>query len=734
MKSSIVKRENPGLKKLALAAQAGKKGIYRLSVKILGELISESDAPAEAWLLLGRAHHALKEYSLALAAFNDYIRQKPASGEGYLFAGRTYLTLGMPYRAVPFLRSALENNPGASAEWSSRTKALLGTAYLKSKHSLAAVELLEEAVKNAPEDKRIYRAYLNSLLIRGIRLCRIDDYDLGLQMLRFVLENGEETGICDSPFLRLELGIAARETGNLKEALDHFTAALKLTKGGTSAIKSTGKNGSGKYGDRRIRWARASVLMAMGKNTEARNEIEIIRAQTAKVQSASGSQTLIPDASFEWNSELIDLFMIRSFLETGEWRRAAESCRALLRRTNSQNKSNAMVHALYAEALRNLGNHETAHNHLLRALEEEPEKKELMYADILVCWEGKNYTALKKALHALKAMGGDPDIIKRFTILCQARTAKETTTIIAMLQNAIHTLGPEPELMLTLGEAYLKVGLLEEARSWFKKIIFLKDKHENAWLGDIAALEAILSQSGGSSTKEHSSKELGRLYDAYLARWPDNLSIRRERAMFLVKTFEYTEAASELEKLLAWEPSNRSLRRVLAYTYRKTGRYREAAVFLKALLKEKPRDIGILVEYSGCLERAGAAQYAVSVLEKARELFSASCKAGNSINNSSRKTASSSKAAASKKAAVSRKTQASQTGTIADISLALGILSYRQKNTERAFDFLREAAAINARDPRPYEWMAIIAGKSGRSENSKYYAKEAEKRRKNRNF
>ncbi|MCL2130499.1 MAG: tetratricopeptide repeat protein, partial [Treponema sp.] len=133
MNTSLVKREPPGIKKLKLAAEAGKKGNYRLAVKVLEELITESDSPPEAWLLLGRSLHTLKDYSRALAAFNDYIRQRPKSGDGYLFSGRTYLALGMPYKAVPFLRKAIENSPGDS-----QTKALLGVAYLKSKHSQAA--------------------------------------------------------------------------------------------------------------------------------------------------------------------------------------------------------------------------------------------------------------------------------------------------------------------------------------------------------------------------------------------------------------------------------------------------------------------------------------------------------------------------------------------------------------------------------------------------------------------
>ena len=670
MANTVVKADSPAVKKFKFAAEAGKRGNYHLAVKILGELITETDAPTEAWLLLGRSFHAIRDYSHALAAFNDYIRQRPHLGEGYFFVGRTYLSVGMPYKAVPFLRKALEKSPGKSsgfqaAEFKSKTKALLGTAYLKSRHSQAAVDIFQEAVEEAPEDRRIYRAYLNSLLVRGIRLCGTGNYELGIQMLRFVQENRNEAGMGESPLLRLELGRAARETGNLQEALEHFTAALKVAGG-----KGTG--------DRRIRWSRASILMALGKTKEAIKEIEIIRSNDAEVP------------NLPWNSELVDLFMIKAFLETGEWRRAAESCREWLK----QREDKPIIHALYAEALRNLRNFKIAHNHLQRALEKEPKELDFWYADILVSWEGKNYKALKKAIKAAKALGGDKDLLTRFDILCKARTSDDTPGIITLLQNAIRSLGPETELMQALAEAYLKAGLLDEALSWFKKTAALKPDHQSAWLGQIAALEALAaSEESSASGDSNASESLASLYKSYLQRWPGNSRIRRDRATFLIKTLEYAEAASELEKLLVLEPSNPSLRRVLAYAYRKTGRYREAAVFLKALLREKPRDINILIEYSGCLERAGAGDYALELLKKARELF----------RNSASKRES------------------------ADISLALGILYYRQKKTEKAFDSFREAAAINTEDPRPYEWMAAIARKYG--EESGHYENEAKKRK-----
>jgi tetratricopeptide (TPR) repeat protein len=655
------KKTGDGRKRLDLAIQAGKERNYRKAILILEELLAGTDAPPEACLLLGRAFHALKDYARALAAFNDYIRLRPRSGEGYFFAGRTCITLGLPYRAVPLLRKALD----LKAE-DPQTMALLGTAYLKSGHSREAAALLQGAVENAAEalpsggkprlppgeQERIYRAYLNALLIRGIRLCRNEDYVSGIPMLRFVLENGS-----DSPLLRLELGRAFREQGEPEEALEHYSRALDFAPH-----------------DPCIRWYRASVLMTLGRNPEALREIEFIRS------SASGFQgSLLPDLT--WNSESVDLFMIRSFLETGEWRRAGEACRNWLK----YRRSDPAIHAMYAEALGKLKDFTAAQNHLDRALETEPRRLELWYERLYIAWEGSDWKRLRQALRTARALGGDPGLISRFRILYESKTGNDNRHIIAGLQDAVRSLGPEPELMCALGEAYLKEGLTGAALSWFRKTRAFLENYEPAYLGEIAALETLWKEGPASA-----GGELKSAYGAYLDRWPDNYAIRREGALFLVRLGDYVSAGRELERLLAWEPANFSLRRVLAYAYRKTGRYREAAVFLKSLLKEKPRDIRLLLEYSGCLERAGASEYAVIILQKA----------GLRLQKSP------------------------------DIPLALGILFFRQGKTREALGFLREAAEKAPKDPRPYQWMAVIARKTGDAEGGKKYESMAFKRKK----
>jgi tetratricopeptide (TPR) repeat protein len=622
----------------AIAAGIGRD--YKSAVEILAPLTIQYECPPEAYLFLGRALHMLKQYSWALAAFNDFIRLMPHSPEGYLFAGRTYLALGMPQRAAAAIKKTLEYKPGDAM-----ALALLGTAYLRSRHSQLAVDSFQQAVEAAPENQRIYRAYLNALLIRGIRVCRMEDFQLGIQMLSFVLENG-----LDIPLVRLELGRACRETGKLDEALEHYSAALRFNPR-----------------DLRIRWYRASILMVQGMNREALEEISIIKSQDGR----------LPD--LPWNSELVDMFIIRSCLEGHEWRRAADSCGAWLKTRGP----NPMIHALYAEACRNLRNYTAAANHLERALELSPDEQDLWHERLMVAWESADWKTLRYCLRKLQELGGDETLIRRFTVLLEARTEEDDKKTITILQNAIRSLGPEAELMYGLGERYLKVGLLKEALPWFRKIIFLNPQHERAYLAIIAAAEALYKEEGNEAIGL-----LNEAYGEYLRHWPDNHNLRREWALYLIRNNDFSAASRELEALLPWEPVNPTLRRILAYAYRKIGRYQEAAVFLKGLLKEKPRDMAVLLEYASCLDRAGAPHYAKTVLEKAAELLK----------------------------------------NPPEVLTTLGMLYFREGKTEEAFVMLREAAAKDSRDPRPYKAMAFITRKLSDKAGAAKYEQEAKLR------
>jgi tetratricopeptide (TPR) repeat protein len=653
-------------KKLKEAVRAGANRDYAKAARILENLVSAWDPPPDAYLYLGRSYHALGDYSGALAAYGEFIRFKPDSPLGYFFAGRGYLALGMYQQAILFLEDSLKRAPGNVS-----AMALLGTACLKARRSQAAVNILRQAVEagasgeniSPAEQKRVYRAYLNALFIRGIKLCRAEDYALGMQMLNFVLENSREE-VKKIPLIHLELGRACRETGRLAEAAGHYSEAVNCAPG-----------------DTRIRWYRASILMALGRDKEALEDLGIIRS------SGGGEAGGIPEG-LPWNGELVDRFMIRSFLDRGEWRQAADAARVWLK----NRRPDPAIHAMYAEAQRNLGNYEPALNHLNRAAELAGGEIRIWYAMLMTSREAEDWKTMRKALRKVKELSGDKEIIRRFSVLLEVKTTLPTgdTTgeqdrqAVELLQKAIRVLGPEEDIMFLLGERCLKLGLLEAAVTWFAKTAEINPGHERSCLGLIAAWEGLLRDGEAGA-----GGELLAAYSRYLERWGDNRSIRREFALLLVRREDYGKASAELETLLPWEPGNPTLRRLLAYCYRKTGRYREAAFYLKGLLKEKPGNTGLLLEYTGCLARAGASGYAVMVLEKALAVFS---------------------------------------NLPFEVILSLGELLYKEKKIERAFDIFREAAAKSGKDPRPYQRMAAMALELGDSEGARRYNREAERR------
>ncbi|HCM25511.1 MAG TPA: hypothetical protein DIC34_03000 [Treponema sp.] len=627
--------------RLEAAARAGARRDYEGAAGLLEDLIASGDAPPEASLYLGRSYHSLGDYPRALAAYRDYISARPLSASGYLFTGRSYIALGMIHKAVPLLKKCLDLKPNDSA-----ALALLGTAYLKGKKSALALESFRRAVEASPQDARVYRGYLNALLVRGLRLARSGDQDLAAKMLRFAIANG-----LDAVLPRLELGRIYRNSGDLRSALEQYEAASSLVPD-----------------DPKIRWYKASILMALGNSVAAKEELRKIRA--------GGGD--IPDLA--WDQALVERFLIRSLVDSRDWRRAADACKAWLRTRDAD----AAVHAMLAESLRNLGDLDAAENHARRAIEKEPKEGALRLELALVLWEKEDWTRLGPELDAAERIGADRSAIVRFRALHASRVVGDDARVVELVQAAIRISGPVPELMRALADRYLKLGLPDLAEGWFLKTLSIVPDDEGAALGAIACAEALSAE--GDKT---AAQRLEAAYETYVERWPDNPAIRREYGMLLLHAESWVRASREFEALLAWDGKNPRLRRVLAYAYRKHGRYTEASVLLKSLLKERPRDLGVLLEFTHCLDRAGSPAYAIVVLQKALPLFPKS----------------------------------------PDPCLALGDFLRHAKKKEAAVDAYREAAARDASDPRPHERLAEFYRESGIQELAARHEEEGRRRR-----
>jgi tetratricopeptide (TPR) repeat protein len=93
------------------AIGAGKKRDYAHAVELLTRIVGATDRYPQALLFLGRAYHALGEFSRAAQALNFYVRGKPDSIAGHFFLGRVYIALEAYPEAFRHLKCVVDAAP-----------------------------------------------------------------------------------------------------------------------------------------------------------------------------------------------------------------------------------------------------------------------------------------------------------------------------------------------------------------------------------------------------------------------------------------------------------------------------------------------------------------------------------------------------------------------------------------------------------------------------------------------
>jgi tetratricopeptide (TPR) repeat protein len=560
--------EQEAEKLLEAAIRAGGARDYRKAAELLTLLLAQTDSMPEAYLYLGRARYALGEHGRAIEAFRRFISVGGDADAGFFFLGRSYLACGRASSAVRCLRRSAAADPNKAPTW-----ALLGAAALKVRKTKAAVDCLERAVALAPQDKRIYRGYLNALYARGVRLLARGDADMARQVLGFAVENG-----LDGAAIRLWRAKALRETGRIPEALKDCEAALALAPGDPS-----------------IRWLRAGLLLALDRQAEALREFEAIRAQHPDLPALPAD-----------DSSLARLRASVAFRE-GRYRQAVSDCMPLLR----ANPKDAALRSIAAESLRALGELERSRDHWLRAIEAAPDESEFRLGLALALYDLGDYEASLNAAERARKLGAEAAEVDYYATLCRSRLGEAPAKLIPSLQALIRSrssagTGADPRLLFALGEALYRSGRPDLASGWFEKVLLLVPDHELSLLYRISVAESL----GDEEARDEA-------YSAYLAAYPDNHKLRREHVNALAARGDWAAAAAGLEQGLPYGAPDGRSRRLLAVSYRNAGRYREAAVSYRDLLRESPGESELLVGLTYCLERDGKADYALALLEKA---------------------------------------------------------------------------------------------------------------------
>ncbi len=554
----------PGPKELLDAAiAAGAERDYRKATELLTLLLARTDSMPEALLYLGRARYALGEQGRAIEAFRGYLRGGGEAAAGLFFLGRSYLACGRPTEAVRSLRKSVEADPNKAPAW-----AFLGAAMIKLRKTKAAVDCLERAIALAPQDRNIYRGYLNAIYARGVRLLARGDSDMARQLLGFAVDNGLE-----GPAIRLWKAKALRETGRIPEAIVDCEAALAAAPGDPS-----------------IRWVRAGLLLAAGRQGEALREFEAIRAKHPDLPALPAD-----------GAALARLRASVAFRE-GRYKEAVSDCMLLLR----ADPKDAALRSIAAESLRALGEFARSRDHWMRAIEAAPDEAEFRLGLALALYDLGDYEASLKATDRARKLGAEAGEADYYAALCRSRLGEDPQRLIPVLQSLLRSRAGDPRLMFALGEALYRSGRPDLSSGWFEKVLSLAPDHEISLLYRISVAESL---------EDEEARE--EAYAAYLQAYPDNSKLRREYVGLLSARGDWSAAAAQLELGMSYGEMDGKSRRRLAIAYRNAGRYREAALAYRDLLREEPGSGEFLVGLAYCLEREGQADFALALLEKA---------------------------------------------------------------------------------------------------------------------
>ena len=543
------------------AQEAGARRDYAAAENLLMRIVAETETLPEAWLFLGRARHALCDHDRALSAFSTFLSCRPEDSAGWFFTGRTYLAIGRAREASSCLRAAIDKGRNDAEVW-----ALLGFAELRLKRSGKAVASLETAVELAPDDKRIFRAYLNSLYVHAIRILSRGNAREAAAMLGFVIANG-----LDGPAQRLYRARALRSDGLIPEAVAEIDAAIASSPDDVS-----------------LRLQAATLRFAAGDTEGAMNDIQRSGAVLPEQQGAP------------WTADAVDRWRALVALKEGDYKTALEAALNRIR----HGETDAAIRAVAAQANYELHRFDRAAEHYRRAVEADPDSQDLRMGLALSLWELHDYAGARKAARSASARGAPANETLYIETICDAKTGVDPALILPKAQSLLKARPGDPRLMLALGECLYKTGSPDLADAWFADVLVVFPYHELSMLYRISIAESLADD--GSAIER---------YGEYLAAFPDNSAVRKEYIDLLVRTRSWRHAAEAIEEGYAYG-STRGFDGILAVCYRNAGRFREAAALYRTQLKGDPKNMDLLLGLAYSLYKSGAKSASIELLER----------------------------------------------------------------------------------------------------------------------
>ncbi len=618
------------------ALEAGKRRDYAKAVELLTRIVSATDRMPQALLYLGRSYHALGELEKAARILDFFVKSCPESAAGHFFLGRSCLALGLYPAAVRHLRESLRLYPSLS-----QAHGLMGLAYLKARRPERAVDSFRNALALDPKNASLLAGFFNSALVAAIRLFSRGNLDDSARLFNEILAMRPET-------ISAHLYLAAifRESGKGDLALSHLNAAIAMSPE-----------------DPLLHSQKALVLLDQGRKDAAFEELRIGTSGLPSNVRVSGSP-----------EEILRHITIRLFSD-GRYKEAIFYALKLLKTTYNDPK----LHALVAEAYRNLGDFGRAKNHYTRAMEKDKGSLEIRYGLIAVLWRLEEYEELLSIVRRVLKTNPSDEIALYFRSLALAKVGESPKETAEALQRQIHLKGPDPLLMSALGDTYLKAGVPELAEGWYLRTLKVSKADRRALLS--------LADIYRSQKKNKREKEI---YKRYLGTYPDDRKARRRLTRILLEMESFVDAAEQIVRLLPSEPGNKRLKTVLAMCYRRAGKYSDALLILKDLLRDSPDSEELLKAVVYCLDKLGARNIGIQVIESFMKLH----------------------------------------GERLSLVLMLGVLQFHEDAMEKSVQSFRRAISISSRDWKAYRNLGMAYRKMGNKEFAESFLARSEEYRK----
>ncbi|RPJ08061.1 MAG: hypothetical protein EHM28_05315 [Spirochaetaceae bacterium] len=560
-------------KMLDLARQAGRNRDYNQAITILTELVRQTDEYPEAVLFLGRSYHAIGQYDRAAGALQFFLKLQPESPPAHFFIGRTYCALGLYRRAIKHLKHVLSLSPNFIP-----ALPFLGLALLKLKRPDLALPFFEKAVAAVPRNKRIYAAYLNTLMVHGIRLFNRNDPDMARQVFEFLVKQKDDFAL---PYIYL--AIISRETGDLESAARYYDEVIRI-----------------QPDDPTFRLHKAQLYLKMGRNSEAVHELGIAQAamgEDFKIAAQAG----LRDQSWQDPGKLLKLIAVTHY-RAGRLREAIYFAKQVLK----ANYRDVDMHMLIAEAYSRFNEFEKARNHYLRALEQDRTHPGILQGLCMALWELGEYPQLLERAKAVLRIYPDDADASYFQVIAMAELDTPAQTLIPLLQEEIRRQGPDAHLMFCLGRAYFTSSRKDLAEGWLVRTLKLEEDHADALLYLSEVYEHLQNRKAQRETLK-----------TYIKFYADDVPERKKYVRLLLADAMYREAGEQLSSLLTLEPKNTVIKKTLGVCYQRSGNYVEAILVWKELIRQEPKSIPNLRQLIYCFDRLGNRLTAIKILQSA---------------------------------------------------------------------------------------------------------------------